>query len=414
MTIEPPDATPVKVPGPEPGSPPERERRIPNRRGWLWLLALGGIGAAAYYLYPLFSPGPARNGVKPAEAQAARSVPVVAAVARRGDMNLYLSGLGTVTALNTAVIRSRVDGQLDKVAFVEGQTVQAGDLLFEIDHRPFQVQLAQAEGQMAKDVATLKNAKLDLERNEQAKDAVSAQQLATQAAVVAQMEGVVKSDQAQVDSAKLQLAYSYIASPLAGRIGLRLVDQGNIVHASDPNGLAVITQVQPISVVFSLPQDTIKQVMGKMGSGAPLVVEAYDRDLKTRLATGSLLALDNQVDPSTGTVRLKALFANEDNALFPNQFVNARLLVDTKRDTVIVRSAALQKSPQSTFVYVVKADSTVEMRPVAGGPTVGDETSVASGLAPGEIVVTDGIDKLQKGTRVTVRLEKAAEAKESR
>jgi membrane fusion protein, multidrug efflux system len=414
MTIDPPVATQTQGAGPSPELPPGRERGLSPRRGGLWLLALCGVGAAAYYIYPLFSPESAANGAKPTEAPSARSMPVVAATARKGDLNLSLSGLGTVTPLNTVTIRSRVDGQLDKVVFVEGQGVQVGDLLFEIDHRPFQVQLAQAEGQLAKDEATLKNARLDLERNEQAKDAISAQQLATQAAVVAQLEGIVKSDQAQVDSARLQLSYSYIKSPVTGRIGLRQVDQGNIVHASDPGGLAIVTQLQPISVVFTLPQDKIRQVIGKMGSETPLGVDAYDRDLKTRLASGSLAAIDNQIDPSTGTVRLKALFANEENALFPNQFVNARLWVDTKRDTVLIPVAALQQSPQSAFVYVVKADSTVEMRPVVAGPKVGDEASVESGLSAGEVVVTDGLDKLQKGTKVTVRKDKAADTKGSR
>jgi membrane fusion protein, multidrug efflux system len=414
MTSEPIDAPLSKKDSPVSEAPPGTGRRSPKRRGWLGLLALGVAGAAVYFAYPLLSPGRSGSVAPPAEAPAARVVPVVAEAARTGDMNIYLMGLGTVTALNTVTIRSRVDGQLDKVAFVEGQLLHEGDLLFEIDPRPFLVQLSQAEGQLAKDEAALKNAKLDLERNEQAKDAISAQQLATQAALVAQLEGVVKSDRAQVDNANLLLGYSRIKTPLTGRIGLRLVDQGNMVRASDSNGLAVITQVQPISVVFSLPQDTIKQVVGKMGSGTSLVVEAYDRDLKTQLATGSLLALDNQVDPSTGTVRLKSLFANEDNALFPSQFVNARLLVDAKRGTVIVPSAALQRTSLSTFVYVVKADNTVEVRPVVAGPSEGAETSVERGLSPGEVVVTDGLDKLQKGTRVTVRRDKAPDTKGSR
>ena len=259
------------------------------------------------------------------------SIPVVAAHARVGDMGVYLTGLGTVTALKTVTVRTQVDGQLVTVAFKEGQLVRATELLAQIDPRPFQVQLEQAEGQAAKDAATLKNARVDLQRYQVLveQDAVPKQQLDTQVATVQQLEATLKSDQAQIDSARLNLTYARITSPLTGRIGLRLVDPGNIVHTTDQNGLAVITQRQPIAVVFTIPQDNLPDVQRQLNAGRRLAVDAYDRDLRTKLGSGTLSAVDSQIDPTTGTIKLKATFANEDEALFPNQFVNARLLVDT-------------------------------------------------------------------------------------
>lgn len=366
-------------------------------RGWrLWTLL--GTGVALGLI--LF----ARSGKKADAPSGGRPIPVVVAKARQGDMAVSLTGLGTVTALNTVTVKSRVDGQLVRVAFTEGQMVRQGDLLAEIDPRPFQVQLMQAEGQLAKDRAAYQNALADLNRLQGLvqQGIISRQQLDTQSSSVAQYEATLKADQAQVESAKLNLVYSRITAPISGRVGLRQVDAGNMVRASDASGLAVIAPVQPINVVFSVPADNIQKVMGQTAKGGKLAVEAWDRDLKARLASGSLAAVDNQVDPATGTVRLKALFANDDRSLFPNQFVNARLLVDTLRRVVIVPTAAMQSSPQGAFVYVVKADSTVEMRAVEILATDGDETALKQGVTGGETVVTDGLEKLRPGSKVAL------------
>jgi multidrug efflux system membrane fusion protein len=367
-------------------------------RGWrLWAL-VGGAFLMGLFLY-------ARNGKKgPAANPAGRPVPVAVAVARKGDMAVQLTGLGTVTALNSVTVKSRVDGQLVRVAFTEGQMVRAGDLLAEIDPRPFQVQLMQAEGQFAKDQATYQNALADLKRLQTLvqQGIVSRQQLDTQTTSVAQFEAALKADQAQVESAKLNLTYSRITAPISGRVGLRLVDAGNMVRATDANGLATLAPIQPINVVFAVPADNIQKVMSQTAKGGRLPVEAWDRDLRTRLGAGALAAIDNQVDPATGTVRMKALFSNEDHALFPNQFVNARLLVDTLRGVVIVPTAAIQRSPQGAFVYVVTADSLVELRSIEVQGTSGDDTAVTKGLAGGEMVVTDGLEKLRPGSKVAL------------
>jgi multidrug efflux system membrane fusion protein len=379
-----------------------------RRRLWPWIAAVVVL-AGAYVVWQrsrTAADGQGPQGAKSAPA-ATRAVPVVVTKARTGDLPIYIDGLGTVTAFNTVTVRTRVDGELVKVAFTEGQTVKSGDLLAEIDPRPFQVQLAQAEGQLARDQALLQNAKLDLNRYQEAREAIPRQQIDTAAANVAQFEAATKVDQSQVDNAKLQLTYSRITSPLDGVIGLRFVDQGNTVHASDASGLAVITQLEPIAVQFSIPQDQLPEVLHAMQRNE-LAAEAYDRDFKRELARGKLEAVDNQINPATGTVRLKAVFANKERTLFPNQFVNVRLLVDTRKGVVLAPIAAVQRSPRSTFVYVVKSDDTVEVRPVTLGPNERDTVVIAEGLKEGETVVTDGVDKLQAGTKVTVRDDSAA------
>jgi multidrug efflux system membrane fusion protein len=382
-------------------------------RAWIvWVILLLVVaGGVAYWRLP--PRGGTEQEKKPSGGAGDRAVPVLTAKARTGDLPLYLTGLGSVTALNTVTIRSRVDGQLMNVAFTEGQLVREGDLLAEIDPRPFQAQAEQAEGQLARDQALLKNAKIDLERDRIAKDAISEQQLATQAALVAQYEGIVKSDQAQVDTARLQLTYSRITAPIPGKIGLRLVDKGNIVHASDAGGLAVVTQMQPIAVVFSLPSEHLPAVLARSGGDRKLVVDAYDRDLRLKLASGSLLAIDNQIDAGTGTIKIKGLFPNEDGQLYPNQFVNARLLIDERKSVVLIPTPAVQRGAQaSIYVYLAKegpskADPaknewTVLRRDIVIGPSEGDDTLVEKGLSAGDIVVTDGVDKLQEGSRITL------------
>jgi multidrug efflux system membrane fusion protein len=374
----------------------------PGRRRWPWLLMLAALGCAAYWL--LTTSGHQSSAAAPAAKRMSQSVPVVAAAARQGDMPVYLTGLGSVTAFNTVTVKSRVDGQLINVAFQEGQFVHQGDLLVEIDPRPFQVQLTQAEGQLARDLAQLRDAQLNLTRYRDllARELISKQQVDDQAAQVGQYEGAVKMDQGAVDNAKLQLTYSRITAPISGRVGLRLVDIGNMVHANDQNGLVVITQVQPITVLFTLPEDNLQPVLNKLRAGDPLTVEAYDRAGRTKIATGSLVTVDNQIDQSTGTTRLKAIFQNQDSALFPNQFVNVRLLLDVRKGAVIVPGAAIQRGPQGTFVYVVKSDQTVEVRPVALGPAAGGDVAIDSGLSAGEQVVTEGVDKLRPGSKVQV------------
>lgn len=378
-----------------------------------WLLMVGVSYGAWHYRetwLPWLETALGRN--KPAAEKKTKVVPVSTAVVRQRDMPLYLNGLGTVTAFKTVTIRSRVEGQLIKVAFTEGQMVNEGDLLAEIDPRPFEVQLEQAESLLARDQAILKTARLTLSRYEglAASKSIAAQQLDEQATVVQQTVASIQTDEAMIANAKLQLTYSRIVAPISGRIGLRLVDQGNIVRANDVNGLAVITQLQPIALIFTIPQDDIGRVQRRALIDDKLPVVAFDRDFKLKLATGQLLAIDNQVDATTGTVRLKAQFENKDGMLFPNQFVNARLLVDTRPNAVVVPSAAVQRGPTSMFVYVVKPDDTVELRNVVPGPEEGAETAIESGLEPNEIVVTDGLDKLQPGAKIASR-EKAADGK---
>lgn len=384
-------------------------------RWWLWVIVLAVVIGGFWYYKTSRSNSQSQAGDPPAKSGAARGgrganpanfvVPVVVATAQKGNLPVYFNGLGTVTAFNTVTVHSRVDGQLINVAFKEGQFVHQGDLLAEIDPRPFQVQLEQAQGQLARDQASRKDAEVNLERFKllYQEGVIPKQQLDTQASQVGQFDGAIKTDVATIDSAKLQLTYSRITAPISGRIGLRLVDVGNIVHATDTNGLLVITQLQPISVIFSLPQDQLPDVNKKLRAGVQLAVDAYDRDDTTKLATGKLATIDNQIDTTTGTYKLKSTFSNDDNILFPNQFVNVHLLVDTKQNLTIVPTAAVQRGPQGTYVYVVHqegADSKTKIQNITIAQTTGNQVGLSSGINPGDVIVIDGADKLAEGSKV--------------
>lgn len=347
-------------------------------------------------------------GRPPAQGEAAaafnRVVPVRVATAAAHDIDVFLRALGTVTAYNTVTVRSRVSGELVKVAFQEGQQVKAGDVLAQIDPRPFEVALQQALGIQQQNLAQLENARRDLKRYKALydQDSIARQQLDTQTALVEQYEGTVKSDQANVENARLQLAYARITAPIGGRLGLRLVDQGNLVSSSDSNGLVVITQTQPIAIVFTIPETQLPQVLAPVRAGRTLAVEAYDRADTQRLAVGMLETVDNQIDVTTGTVKLKARFDNVDGTLFPNQFVNTRLLVQTRKNATVIPTAAVQQGSIGSFVFLVQPDDTVVVRPVALGPAEGDMVSVNRGLEVGDRVVIEGTDRLRTGSKVSV------------
>ncbi len=331
-------------------------------------------------------------------------IPVMAATARSGDISVNLNALGTVVPLATVTIQPQLSGYLTQVAFTEGQLVKKGDFLAQIDPRPYQIALEQAQGQLARDQALLKNANIDLARYQKlnAQDSIARQQVDTQQSLVQQYQGTIISDQAQVDTAKLDLDYCHITAPVTGRVGLRQVDQGNYVQTSDTSGLVVITQLQPISVIFTIPEDNIPLVQQELQGGHNLQVAAYDRSGASKLATGQLATLDNQIDTTTGTVKLRAQFNNTDNALFPNQFVNINLLVKTEQAQAIVPMAAIQHGPNGAFVYHVKPDNTVSIQAITVGITSGDNVEILSGLKPGDQVVVDGVDQLREGSKVAV------------
>ena len=333
-----------------------------------------------------------------------RVQPVSVATARKQDVRVVLSAIGNISALNTATVRARVDGELKNIRFKEGQMVRAGAILAEIDPRSFEIALAQVQGQLAKDQAQLKNAQVDVERYKDllAKDSIAKQQVDTQVALVQQLSATVQTTQAQVDNAKLQLSHTKITAPISGRLGLKTAELGNLVRAGDATGIVTITQTQPISVVFALPEANLPQIARKLKGTEPLTVQAWDRDLRNQLADGKVSTTDNAIDPVTGTIKVKAEFANTDGALFPNQFVNIKLQVNTLVDAVAVPSTAVQRAPRGAFVYVVKPDSSVTIRGIRLGTTEGDWVSVQGDLAEGEKVVTDGADRLREGAKVEV------------
>lgn len=396
------------MPDSRPISPPTRWTR--RRLLGLALVLLVVAGIAWLALRPAAKPGAAGGpggrpgGRPPAGAMMTPAVPVRIATAAKQDIDIYLKSLGTVTAYNTVTVRSRVSGELVEVAFQEGQQVKAGDLLAQVDPRAFQVALDQARGTQMQNQAQLENARRDLQRYQALfkQDSIAKQQVDTQAALVRQYEGTVKSDQANVDNARLQLDYTRITAPISGRLGLRQVDRGNLVSSSDANGLVVITQTQPISVVFTLPETQLPEVRAEIAAGKTLTVDAYDRADTRRIATGQLETLDNQIDVTTGTLKMKARFENADDALFPNQFVNVRLHVLTRKDVTAIPTAAIQQGSAGAFVFLVQADDTVQVRQVKLGAVNNGMVAVNEGLQPGDRVVVEGTDRLRAGAKVEV------------
>ena len=387
-----------------PSISPEFPRKERKRRWWVWLLVLALLAYAAYRIRKGMVAPQAATVSAPAgrPARDFGAVPVVAVQAAKGDIGVYLTGLGAVTPIHTVAVKSQIAGYLMQVLYKEGQIVKQGDALAEIDPRPYQVMLENAEAGLLRDQANLDNAKVDLKRYQTLVPvrAVPEQQLATQEALVKSYEGIVKVDQAQIDTAKLDLVYCHITAPITGRVGLRLVDPGNYVTPADATGLVVITQIEPISVIFTLAEDQLPAIMERMQAGARLRVEAYDREMTTRIAQGWLETIDNQIDPTTGTFKLRANFDNHDGRLFPNEFVNAKLLVEEKTGVTLVPSAAVQRNSQQTYVFLVKPDSSVTVKKITIGTVEGDQSEITSGLAPGDSVVMTGVDRLQEGTKV--------------
>lgn len=375
--------------------------------GWVWVVILLLLAAAGGYYYWHRTEVAAKSA---SDAKASKKggdvTPVVGARARRGNIGVYDPGLGSVTPIYTDTIKSRVDGQLMSVRYTEGQIVQKGDPLFEIDPKPYAAALMQAEGQLARDQALLANARIDQARYETLvpQKAVPEQMLATQKALVSQYEGTVKTDQGMVDSARVNLDYCHIAAPITGLVGLRLVDPGNIVHAADTNGLVVITQMDPISVIFTLAEDLLPVVLQKLRAGEKLEVDAYDRNNTKKLSQGTLTTVDNEIDQTTGTVRMRATFDNKDNSLFPSQFVNVKMLVQQKNGVVLLTTAAIQRNSNATYVYLVQPNSTVTVRNIQVGTSEGDDTEITSGLTAGDVAVMTGADKLQEGSKVNLQV----------
>ncbi len=379
---------------------PNGDSTTPKRRWWIWLLvAVVLLGGIAWWTHRGTD-----STAKGMMDMASRPVLVSTAAAHRGDIGINLNALGTVTPVYTVTVTSRVQGEITQVYYHEGQMVQKGDPLIEIDPRPYQAALTQVEGQLAHDQAVLNEAKIDLDRYKQALDrnAIAKQQYEDQEQVVFQDQGTVKNDEGQLANAKVNLVYTHITAPIAGRVGLRLVDPGNIVQANSTTALVVITQLEPITVIFSIAEDQLSQIQQQLRKGKKLTVEAYDRDERTKLASGTLLTLDNVIDPTTGTLKLKAVFDNKDGALFPSQFVNIKLLVDTQRNVTLIPSPAIQRNAQGAFVYVIKNGQTASLRSITPGATDGTVTAV-EGVEPQEVVAVNGFDRLLDGAKVMIR-----------
>jgi multidrug efflux system membrane fusion protein len=382
---------------------PKRTRPVTLLRHWKIGLLAVCLLAGVYIFWMKFGGSESRAAPQP-PISGAQSVPVATVAAKTGSIPVYLTGLGAVTPLNTVTVKTQVNGQLMSVRYKEGQIVKAGDLLAEIDPRPLQAQLTEFQGQLVRDQALLDNARLDLQRFTVLvqQNSIPRQQYDTQVSLVRQLEGTVQNDQGLIEGVKVQLIYTRITAPVSGRVGLRLVDPGNFVQTTDTNGLVVVTQLQPITVIFTIPEDSIPSVVDKLKHGVRLPVEAYDRALQHRLAAGYLLTIDNEVDPTTGTIKLRAQFPNEDNALFPNQFVNARLLVETQHDATLIPTMAIQRNAQGAFVYLVKPDQTVAMQKVSEGTTNDDMTAV-EGLKTGDVIAADNFDRLRDGVKIAAR-----------
>jgi multidrug efflux system membrane fusion protein len=386
-----------------PSKPPRSHRK-------LWLVIAGLVVLAIAGLIWYRSRGASATGKETGSAKngkgAPPTTPVVSIKATTGNIGVYVTGLGAITPLYTVTVKSRVDGQLMTVHFKEGDSVKQGDPLIEIDPRPYEAVVVQTEGQLTRDQALLANARVDLTRyqNLVTANAVPEQMMATQKALVTQDEGTVKNDQGLLDAAKLNVTYCHITSPINGIVGLRLVDPGNIVHATDTNGMIVITQIQPISAIFTVAEDQLPAILQKYHAGQKLPVDAWDREMKNKLASGVLSTVDNQIDQTTGTLKLRATFDNSNRALFPNQFVNARLLQQEKTGVTLLSTAAIQRNTNNTYVYLIKPDSTVTVRNINVGVTEGDQSEITSGLSPGDTVVMTGVDKLQEGSKVTATL----------